>query len=306
MKPDRRVKLIFNSHADGGRGWRVAASLQATIEHLGGADWTGTEFPTHATQLAAAAAREGYDVVVAIGGDGTVHEVVNGLMAVEAESRPALAAVPIGSGNDFCFNNRVPEDPDQAILRAFVGERKQVDLGLVQDQAGRTEYWDNSLGIGFDAATVINSHAITRLQGLAMYLLAVIQTILKDHEAPRMQIATDAEEFDRELLMLTLCNGAREGGGFMVAPEAVPDDGSLDYLMSEYISRPMMFRMIPEFMRGTHTRFSHIRTGRFRTLKLTADRPLLIHADGEVFARASTEVKQLRVAILPKALTIVV
>jgi YegS/Rv2252/BmrU family lipid kinase len=305
MKPDRRVKLIFNPYADGGRGWRVAASLQATIEHLGGAEWTGTEHPTHATELANEAAREEFDVVVAVGGDGTVHEVVNGLMEVDPDIRPALAAVPIGSGNDFCFNNGVPQDPDQAIQRAFSEDRRQVDLGRVVDGEGRVEYWDNSLGIGFDAATLINSHSITRLQGLAMYLVAVIRTILNDHEAPRMQITTDTEQIDRDLLMLTLCNGAREGGGFMVAPEAVPDDGSLDYMMSEYISRPMMFRMIPEFMRGTHTRFPHIKTGRFKTLELTADRPLLIHTDGEVFARASTDVRKLRVEILPKALTIV-
>jgi YegS/Rv2252/BmrU family lipid kinase len=283
----------------------VAASLQATIEHLGGAEWTGTEHPTHATELAANAAREGFAVVVAVGGDGTVHEVVNGLMEVEPDIRPALAAVPIGSGNDFCFNNSVPQDPDQAILRAFSGELKRVDLGKVQDEEGRVEYWDNSLGIGFDAATVINSHAITRLQGLAMYLVAVIRTILNNHDAPRMQISTDAEEIDRELLMLTLCNGAREGGGFMVAPEAVSDDGVFDYAMVEYVSRLMMFRMIPEFMRGTHTRFSQVHTGRFRTLELKSDRPLLIHTDGEIFARASTDVRKLTVEILPQALTMV-
>src|SRR3989304_5605836 len=80
MQASRKVKLIFNPHADGGRGWRIASSLQAVIERHGGAEWTATEFPTHATQLALEAARQGFQVVVAIGGDGTVHEVVNGLM----------------------------------------------------------------------------------------------------------------------------------------------------------------------------------------------------------------------------------
>lgn len=302
---ERRVKLIFNSHADNGRAWRVAASLQATIEQHGGADWTGTEYPTHATELASAAARDGFDVVVAVGGDGTVHEVVNGLMEVAPEQRPALAAVPLGSGNDFCFNNRIPEDPDEAILRAFSGQPRPVDLGSVRDGDGRLEYWDNSLGIGFDAATVINSRSISRLQGLAMYLLAVIRTILRDHHAPRMQITTDQEELDLELLMLTMCNGPREGGGFFVAPDAHSDDGVFDYAMVEYVTRPMMFRMIPEFMRGTHGRFRQVRLGRFRRLELTADRPLLIHTDGEVFANASTNVRQLSVEILPQALQVI-
>lgn len=302
---DRRVQLIFNSHADNGRAWRVAASLQATIEHYGGAQWTGTEYPTHATELATEAARQGFDVVVAVGGDGTVHEVVNGLMQVPPERRPALAAVPLGSGNDFCFNNRIDRDPDQAILRAFSGQPRPVDLGLVRDGEGRVEYWDNTLGIGFDAATVINSRSISRLQGLAMYMLAVVRTILRDHQAPRMQISTDREQLDRELLMLTLCNGPREGGGFFVAPEAVPDDGELDYVMVEYVTRPMMFRLIPEFMRGSHGRFRQVHFGRFRQLKLEADRPLLIHTDGEIFANASTDVRQLNVEILPQALHLI-
>lgn len=304
-KPQRRVKLIFNAHADNGHAWRMAASLQATIEHQGGAEWTGTEYPTHATELAAQASHQGFDVVVALGGDGTVHEVVNGLMEVEAERRPALAAVPLGSGNDFCFNNGLDPDPDRAILRAFSGEPRPVDLGMVRDGQGRVEYWDNTLGIGFDAATVINSRSISQLQGLAMYMLAVIRTILRDHQAPRMQISTDREQLDRELLMLTLCNGPREGGGFLVAPDAVPDDGEFDYVMVEYVSRLMMFRLIPEFMRGTHTRFRQVHLGRFRKLQLEADRPLLIHTDGEIFANASTDVRQLSVEILPQALRVI-
>ncbi len=303
---ERRVKLIFNPHADGGRGWRVAGSLQATIEHFGGAEWTGTEYPTHASELAAQAAREGFDVVVAVGGDGTVHEVVNGLMQVTAGERPILAAVPIGSGNDFCYNVGFPADPGKAILSAFSGSTKKVDLGRVQDASGRVEYWDNTLGIGFDAATVINSHAITRVQGLAMYLAAVIRTIMKDHQAPRMQISTDREELDRELLMLTLCNGGREGGGFMLAPDAKPDDGVFEYVMVDYVSRPMMFRLIPEFMRGTHARFKQVHLGTFRQLKLVADRPLLIHTDGEIFANATTNVQELTVELMPQALKVIV
>lgn len=303
---ERRVKLIFNPHADGGRGWRVAAGLQATLEQFGGAEWTGTEYPTHASELAAQAARDGFEVVVAVGGDGTVHEVVNGLMQVTAAERPMLAAVPIGSGNDFCYNVGFSADPTQAIQSAFSGSPKTVDLGRVQDASGRIEFFDNTLGIGFDAATVINSHAITRVQGLAMYLLAVIQTILKDHQAPRMQISTDREQLDRELLMLTLCNGGREGGGFMIAPEAKPDDGVFEYVMVDYVSRPMMFRLIPEFMRGTHTRFKQVHLGSFRQLKLVADRPLLIHTDGEIFANATNNVQELTVEVLPQALTVII
>lgn len=306
MQPAHPVKLIFNPHADGGRGWRTASALQAIIERHGGAEWTATEFPTHATQLALEAAQLGFHTVVAIGGDGTVHEVVNGLMQHPPEGRPSLGVVPIGSGNDFCFNVGLPADPEQAIERVFQGSSAAIDIGQVLDGSGRSEFWDNTLGIGFDAATVINSRSITRFQGLAMYLLAVIRTILRDHEAPAMRLQIDQQPLDRNLLMLTLCNGRREGGGFVVAPQADPRDGWLDFAMVEYVSRLMMFRLIPEFMRGTHERFPQVRLGKFQRLELHADRPLLIHTDGEIFASAKTDVRQLTVEILPAALQVIV
>lgn len=303
---DRRIKLIFNPHADNGRGWRVASALQATIEQMGGAEWTSTEHPTHATDLALEAANDGFEVVVAIGGDGTVHEVINGLMRVDSERRPMLAAVPIGNGNDFCANVGIEPDPSAAIQRVFSGEPKGLDIGMVTDASGRTEYWDNSLGIGFDAAAVIHSQAITRLQGTPMYFVAAVKTIIRDHHAPHFKIRTDSEEIDNEFLMITFCNGRREGGGFILAPEARPDDGVLDYAMVEWVSRLKMFRLIPEFMRGTHGRFNEVHLGRFRELELEADRPLLIHTDGEIFANSTSNVQELSVQVLPNAIRLLI
>ncbi|MFQ5942738.1 MAG: diacylglycerol/lipid kinase family protein [Anaerolineales bacterium] len=302
---DRRVKLIFNHHADNGRGWRIASALQATIEHMGGAEWTGTEYPTHATELALEASEQGFDVVVAIGGDGTVHEVINGLMQVGSEKRPMLAAVPIGNGNDFSANAGVESDPTVAIVRAFTGEPRGLDIGMVRDGSGRVEYWDNVLGIGFDAAAVINSQSITSLQGTAMYFVAAVKTILRDHHAPHFKIRTESEEIDNEFLMVALCNGRREGGGFVLAPEALPDDGVLNYATVEWVSRLKMFRLIPEFMRGTHERFKEVRLGEFRELQLESDHPLLIHTDGEIFANATNNVRELTVRVLPEAIRLI-
>jgi diacylglycerol kinase family enzyme len=179
----KRVKLIFNPHADRGRAWDIASSLQAIIAGRDEFDWASTEFPGHATTLARQAAQDGFQIVAALGGDGTVHEVVNGLMSVPAEARPTLAAVPIGSGNDFCHNVGVPAGHEQAMQRILHGEARPIDVGRVTDGSGRTEYWDNTLGIGFDATVTIYSYQITRLQGFAMYLSAVIQTILRNHDA---------------------------------------------------------------------------------------------------------------------------
>jgi diacylglycerol kinase family enzyme len=219
----RRIKLIFNPHADRGRAWNYASALQSIVERRGGASWSATEYPTHATELAAQAAREGFDIVTAVGGDGTVHEVVNGLMPIPEADRPLFAAVPIGSGNDFCSNNGIAEDREEAMHRVFDGETKTIDMGILVDNTGHTEYFDNTVGIQFGAFATLHSHKITRLQGFMMYLWAVIRTIILNHDAPRMTITTDQETIEQEVQYLVLCNGPREGGGFFVAPEAVPD-----------------------------------------------------------------------------------
>ncbi|MEJ2013272.1 MAG: diacylglycerol kinase family lipid kinase [Anaerolineales bacterium] len=301
-----RVKLIFNPHADRGRSWNMASALTPIIEQRGGASWSATEYPEHATELAEQAGREGFKVVAAVGGDGTVHEVVNGLMRLPVGQRPALAAVPIGSGNDFCNNVGVNPLAEAAMERVFEGEPRRIDLGLITDQDGRTEYWDNTLGIGFDATVTLYSYSITRLQGFSMYLWAVIQTILRNHDAPPMKITTDSEQIDERVLMFVACNGPREGGGFHVAPDAVPDDGLLHYAMIGHVSRAKMFRLIPEVMNGTHGRFKDVRLGSFRELELTSEQPVTVHVDGEIFAGFTSEVTGLKIKILPQALDVII
>jgi diacylglycerol kinase (ATP) len=301
-----RIRLIFNAHADRGRAWDIASSLQSVITQHGGVDWAPTEYPDHATELAEDAARRRFDIVAALGGDGTVHEVINGLMRVPASRRPKLAAVPIGSGNDFCSNVGILTEAEVAMQRVFTGESKPIDIGKLTDSDGRVEYWDNTLGIGFDATVTYYSYQITRLQGFSMYLWAVVQTIMRNHNAPRMHIVTDEETIDEDVLMLSLCNGPREGGGFFVAPDAKIDDGLLHYAMIRRVSRPMMFRLIPEVMKGTHGRFKPVRLGHFRRMQLTSEAPLPIHTDGEMFAGLTSQVREVEVEILPGALQVIV
>lgn len=303
--PDN-MKLIFNPHADKGNAWRLASTLQNLIERQGGASWAATEYPTHATELTLQAANKGYRIITALGGDGTVHEIVNGLMQIPVEQRPNLAVVPIGSGNDFGNNVGIEMDIEKAVLRMFSGTLRAIDIGKITDQSGVTEFWDNTMGIGFDGSATIHASKITRLQGFPMYLLAVIQTILRHHDIAQMTIETDTKTIQQDVLMITLCNGPREGGGFHVAPEAVIDDGILDYAMIEGVSRLMMFRLIPEVMNGTHGRFKQVLMGRSRQFKISYDRPMAIHTDGEVFTGFTSDIRELTVEILPKAINVVV
>ena len=305
MSP-KRVKLILNPMADMGNAWRLAAALQPIVEEFGSADWAGTVYPTHATELAQWAAEDGYDVVVAVGGDGTVHEIVNGLMRVPAERRPKLSVVPMGSGNDFATAVGAKESPPEALKQAFSGTPKRFDLGLISDKHGRQEYFDNTMGIGFDTTATLRSHKLPLLRGFLMYFTAVIQTIIMDHEAPKMQFSSDEEQWERETLMLVVCNGPREGGGFIIAPDAVNNDGVFNYTAVDHVSRAMMFRLVPEFMKGTHGRFSSVYMGKLKKLALKSDRAMYIHTDGEIYAGFGTDVREINLEVIPGAIEVVV
>jgi len=301
----RKVKIILNPMADMGNAWRVARDLRSITEQHGGVDWSGTVYPGHAIQLAQQAGEQGYDMVIAMGGDGTVHEVINGLMRVPEEKRPVLGVVPVGSGNDFAHGISASQKPTEALTCALDGEASAIDLGLMTDEHGRKEYFDNTLGIGFGAVVTIRSHKLPVLRGFLMYLTAVIQTIILNHNAMAMQIETDDQKWEQSVIYLVICNGPREGGGFLIAPEAKIDDGLFHYAMITNVSRAMMFRIVPEVMKGTHGRFKQVRMGSCKKFTLSADRPLYIHADGEIFTGPGTDLRKVSFEILPHAFKVV-
>jgi diacylglycerol kinase (ATP) len=301
----RRVKIILNPMADMRNAWRVADDLRPIINDHGGGDWSGTVYPTHATALAKEAGEQGYDMVIAMGGDGTVHEVVNGLMQLPENKRPILGVVPVGSGNDFAHAIGIPMQPDHALLHALNGEPSMVDVGLMTDEHGRKEYFDNTLGIGFDAVVTIRSHKLPVLRGFLMYLTAVLQTIILNHDAALMKMETDGRVWEQQNLMLVMCNGPREGGGFLVAPEATPDDGILHYAMIEKCDRLTMFSIVPDVMKGTHGRRKQVTLGSCKKMSVSTDRPMYIHADGEIYTGFGSDLRKVTLEVLPKALKLV-
>lgn len=303
----RKVKLILNPMADMGRAWKTANDLRPIAQEFqGDLTWSGTVYPTHAVELARQAAEEGCDLVIAMGGDGTVHEVMNGLMQVPAEKRPVMGVVPIGSGNDFAYSIGITQKSSYALAHALKAENVQpVDIGLMTDEHGRREYFDNTLGIGFDAVVTIRSHKLPIVKGFLMYLTAVIQTIVLNHNPASIKVETEAETWEDKLLMFTLCNGPREGGGFMLSPDSKNNDGVMESVAVTKVSRATMFRLVPEFMKGTHMRFKQIRMGQFKRITLTSDLPLYIHADGEIFTSFGSNLKKVSFEIIPQALKVV-
>jgi diacylglycerol kinase (ATP) len=301
----RKVKIILNPMADMGNAYKVANDLRPIIAEHGNADWSGTVYPTHATELTKQAAEHGYDMVIAMGGDGTVHEIINGLMQVPEANRPILGVVPVGSGNDFAHSIGVPMQSDHALVHALRGEPSNIDIGLMTDENGRQEYFDNTVGVGFDAVVTIRSHKLPIVRGFLMYLTAVIQTIILNHKPAKMQLMADDEAWEQANLMVTICNGPREGGGFLVAPDAKNIDGLLHYVMIGKCSRLMMFRLIPEVMNGTHERFDLVKMGTCQKFSLDSELPVYIHADGEIYTSFGSNLHKVDFEILPGKLKVV-
>lgn len=303
----KKVKLILNPMADLGRAWKTANDLRPIAQEFrGDLSWSGTVYPTHAVELAKQAAEDGCDLVVAMGGDGTVHEVVNGLMQVPAERRPTLGVVPIGSGNDFAYSMGIKGKSAQALANALKAETiHTVDLGKMTDEHGRVEYFDNTIGIGFDAVVTIRSHKLPIVKGFMMYLTAVLQTIILNHNPAHMQLETESQAWEQDVIMLTLCNGQREGGGFMLSPNSKNDDGKLEFLTVDRLSRPAMLRLLPEFINGTHMRFKQVRMGEFKSMKISSNLPLYIHADGEIYTSFGSNLRNASFEIVPGALKVV-
>lgn len=306
-----RYKLIMNPNADHGHVGINKTPLHDRVEAIGQGHelvWAYTERPRHATEYAASAAAEGFDVVVAMGGDGTVHEVVNGLMSIPAEQRPRIAIVPVGSGNDFAWNVGIPHQVDEAIRTVFSGRPRQTDACYVTDGSGRGEYWNNSLGIGFSGAVNLATRQMTKLRGFLMYLVAVVNAIVLNPQRLQAQIQLDEQApFPEGVTMVSICNGPREGGGFPVAPNALVDDGRLTYMVMRALSQAQMFFFLPIVMGARHLAWKRwFYDGTAERIQVSTDKNMAIHIDGEIFADFDSGVRQIEAHIIPGALQVIV
>ena len=300
----KRIKLIMNPNADMGNAWRQATDLRAVAEEHGGADWAGTVYPTHATELAKQAALDGYEMVVAVGGDETAHEVLNGLMLVPEGSRPKFGIVPMGSGNDFAHNLGMAGKPVEALKQVLEGKTRRIDLGFIEDEHGRKEYWDNTMNIGFGGSVNIYSHNLPLLRGFLMYFVATLLTVIRRYDVLKVKVTSDDDNWEQEILMFGVCNGRREGGGFVTAPGAKFDDGLLNYTQVEKVSRLMMFRLIPEFLKGSQGNFKQVKMGIVKTIEIESPQSFTIHIDGETFSGFDSNVYHLKIGVVPKALEV--
>ncbi len=302
-----RYKIILNPTSGRGTGEQSIPQIESTLRSAGlDFDLVRTEKPWHAVALAQEAATQGYDVVVSAGGDGTVNEVLNGLMLAKkaGNSAPAMGVLTVGRGNDFAYSMGIPTELEAGCQTLIENHRRTIDIGMVTGglyPEGR--YFGNGVGIGFDAVVGFEALKLKRLHGFASYIVAALKTIFLYFLAPKVRVLIDGNEMVLPSLMVSIMNGIRLGGGFMVAPQGVPDDGTFDICIARQVSRPQMFVLIAKFMAGTQADHPAILTQQASRLTATAiDGVLPAHADGETLCVDGTE---LSVELLPQQITLI-
>ena len=289
------VLVIVNPAADRGR---AARRWPAVAQGLKRAGIAFDEAITAARGEAVGIAERGaspHAVVVAAGGDGTVHEVVNGLM--RAGGRAAFGVIPLGSGDDFA--KLVSKD----LLFNLSNEKtRPFDVGRIVS-GSETRYFANGMDIGFGAHGARNVQRVPRfLTGFGAYLGALALTMVR-YPLLTVRLRLDgAPAFELTTAMTAVMNGTTFGGSFRVCPEARPDDGVLDLLLVGAVSRLEILRLVPKILRGAHAGDPRLRMARAKRVQIEAIEPLLLEADGEI---AFDGVRSLRIDVLPAALRVV-
>ena len=288
--------FIVNPRAGSGKTMSEWVPAERLLESEGVPFVTAmTDHKKHAVTLAREAAAEGYRRIAAVGGDGSLHEVLGGICSwCEETGTPPedfyLAVIPIGSGNDWIKSCRVPDDVDGALRLLMDGSFGWMDIVRGTSAGGRVSFVANCAGIGFDSHVCerVNRQKERGMRGKMIYLNALRHTVF--HLRPiSVLVRADGENvFSGEVFSLAVGNGPYSGGGMRQVPKADNDDGFLDYMIVPKAKLSNLVKEIPRLFSGTTHESALIRSGRCQTLEiapLNEDSADLIEYDGELEGR---------------------
>jgi len=242
-------------------------------------EWAPTTAAGDGIALARDAARRGFSPVVAVGGDGTLNEIVNGVTDDGGRALAGAAAILTGRGRDACRNFGLAADPLVAAARVAQGADVTFDLGMAEWSSGQRRYFAIAAGAGFDAA-VARRAARSWGRGTVPYVLAILAT-LHAHRCVAVEIEVGATRLSGPIAAAVVANGAHYGGGMKIAPGADPTDGELDLVVLGGFSRLELLRWLPTVYGGTHVRSAKVTLARARRVRIVSASPLPTHLDGE-------------------------
>ena len=277
---NQRVAVVINPVAGNGRGLRALPAVGAALAAAGvPSDIHVTTAAGDATQVSARFARDGFDLIIAVGGDGTVNEVANGLL--DAGGGATLGVVAAGRGADFARNLGIPRPIGAAVARALAGPARTIDIGLVTFADGTSRCFVNAAGLGFDAAATERA-AGSRLPGSTLPYLHGIFGALAGYRNLEVAIVADGVPVAGLVCLALVANGPCFGGGMRIAPGALLDDGLLDLAIVGDVSRRELLRNLPGIYRGRHAHhpaFTHLRA---RSIRIETPTPARLQIDGDL------------------------
>lgn len=280
-----QIKVIINPAAGAYSTRRKWPRISQWLKKVGLLfDQVFTEEMGHAIELARTAVSDGYRRIVAVGGDGTVNEVVNGVLA-SGSSEVAVGVISTGTGSDFIRSVGIPRDCNSACA-CLTGQRSlKIDIGVVEYQSrGQTvrRFFVNAAGVGFDASVVAATERFPKYMGGTIPYLAGLLGCLFSYQNKTVKLRLEDVVETKRVLAVVVANGGYLGGGMHIAPLAKVDDGLLDVVTINDIGKFELLKELPRVYKGTH--LSHPKVNMARTKHITIESPetVLVHADGEL------------------------
>ena len=297
-----KLGIILNPAAGRGRARSIEKPL---VEYLRKRNIVfqleKTKGPLHATDLSRQLCKE-FDIIIALGGDGTVNETASGILG----STASLAIFPIGSGNDFNKIIGIPSRIELALDTIISGTKKLFDLGKVsiKNSIGKSQIKNfiNTLGIGIDAQIAKETKQIKYLRGLPLYIIAAIKAL--STYSPNEYIISDNNTTRKEKAYLVCVgNGIYEGGGFKMLPNANPSDSKLNICLIRKMSVWNAIPLVPKIIRGTHGDHRMITMGDSKVIRISSNQPFILHGDGEIFEENAIDVT---IDLIPEAISMII
>ncbi len=279
--------------------------ISRLLKHIGlSFDYKYTEGAGHAIELAREAASDGYRYLVAVGGDGTAHEVANGILRSVSSANMALGIISTGTGSDFARSVGVPRDYSSA-CSSLTGQRKLlIDVGVVEYQSkGQSlqRFFVNAAGVGFDAAVVEATERFPKYFGGTIPYLAGLMRTLFGYQNKLVSLSVGDRAETMRALSIVVANGRYLGGGMHIAPQAEFGDSLLDMVIVGDIGKFELLKALPTVYKGTHITHPKVRMEKAPHITIESSERILVHADGELLGEGPASFW-----LMPAALSIVV
>jgi diacylglycerol kinase (ATP) len=293
------TKIIVNPYAGRWKAQAAIPDIERACQKIGlDYELVVTDGPGHGIELACQAALAGFSPIVSAGGDGSISEVVNGLMQAAGEGVAGpLGVIPLGSADDFADMLGLDKEIETACRVIMAGHTRTIDVGCVN---GR--YFDNNSAVGLEPMVTLIQAAMARIKGTPRYIVAALKAIF-GHRPWHAQLTWQGGEYEGPIALVSVGNTRRTGGAFWMTPRAEFDDGYLDFVLAGQVSRLKLLRLLPTTFDGSHVERPEITYARTTQLTIECDPPTPIQADGEVFERAATHIEY---TILPSRLQVIV